>query len=66
MYASTSGLTVIIQASVRPRGSREQRRAWLLDFDRLCRDRQLTVRYQELSRDGVPRFPVGVSVRDYE
>jgi len=26
----------------------------------------LTVRFQEKSRDGVPRFPVGVTIRDYE
>jgi DNA ligase-1 len=27
---------------------------------------KVTVRYQELSRDGVPRFPVYVTTRDYE
>lgn len=26
----------------------------------------LTVKYQELTNDGIPRFPTGVSVRDYE
>ena len=26
----------------------------------------LTVKYQELSADGIPRFPVGISIRDYE
>lgn len=26
----------------------------------------LTVKYQELSKDGIPRFPVGISFRDYE
>ena len=26
----------------------------------------LTVRYQELTDDGVPRFPVGIAIRDYE
>jgi hypothetical protein len=26
----------------------------------------LTVRYQELTDDGLPRFPVGVGLRDYE
>lgn len=26
----------------------------------------LTVKFQELTRDGIPRFPVGVAVRDYE
>ena len=28
--------------------------------------RMLTVRYQELTDDGIPRFPVGVAIRDYE
>jgi DNA ligase-1 len=28
--------------------------------------KRLTVRYQELTDGGVPRFPVGVAVRDYE
>jgi hypothetical protein len=28
--------------------------------------KQLTVRYQGLTNGGVPRFPIGVSVRDYE
>jgi DNA ligase-1 len=27
---------------------------------------KLTVRYQGLTNGGVPRFPIGVSVRDYE
>jgi ATP-dependent DNA ligase len=26
----------------------------------------LTVKYQELSKDGIPRFPIGISFRDYE
>jgi hypothetical protein len=26
----------------------------------------LTVRYFELTNDGIPRFPVGVAIRDYE
>jgi hypothetical protein len=26
----------------------------------------LTVRYFELTNDGVPRFPVGITIRDYE
>lgn len=28
--------------------------------------KKLTVRYQGLTSDGIPRFPVGVSIRDYE
>ena len=26
----------------------------------------LSVKYQELSKDGIPRFPIGISFRDYE
>ena len=28
--------------------------------------KMLTVKYQELTSDGIPRFPVGISFRDYE
>jgi len=28
--------------------------------------KKLTVRYQEKSEDGIPIFPVGIVVRDYE
>jgi len=28
--------------------------------------KQLTVRAQELTNEGIPRFPVGISIRDYE
>ena len=28
--------------------------------------KMLTVKYQELSADGIPRFPVGIAFRDYE
>lgn len=31
-----------------------------------CLGNTITVRYQELSKDGVPRFPTFVAVRDYE
>ena len=52
--------------AVRPVGSREQRRLWLDQFDEMCCGKMLTVRYQELTSGGVPRFPVGVTIRDYE
>lgn len=50
------------QFNVRTRGTREQR------LERGIHDigKMLTVRYQELGDNGVPRFPVGISVRDYE
>ena len=28
--------------------------------------KMLTVKYQEISADGAPRFPVGIAFRDYE
>lgn len=62
---TSSGVTF----SVRPRGTVEQRTAWLKDLKNLI-GKSLTVRYQNLSESGAPIFPVGVSVeasvRDYE
>jgi DNA ligase-1 len=51
--------------SVRPRGSHEERRALAAKAAEYV-GRRLTVRYQELTDDGVPRFPVGVAFREYE
>lgn len=50
---------------VRPRGSFEQRREWLAHPERVI-GKPLTFRYQELSIHNVPRFPIGIAVRDYE
>ena len=49
----------------RPRGSREERME-LFDDGAAYIGKKLTVRFQELSNDGLPRFPVGISFRDYE
>ena len=51
--------------SVRPRGTIDQRRNWLADKDAHL-GKMLTVQYQNLTPDGIPRFPVGLSFRDYE
>ena len=51
--------------SVRPRGSLDQRRSWLEAKD-LHIGKMLTVQYQNLTPDGLPRFPVGLTFRDYE
>ena len=51
--------------NVRPKGSREERRQWFSDGSAVI-GKLLTVKYQELSQDGIPRFPVGVAIRDYE
>lgn len=51
---------------VRPRGSREQRKQWFENFEELCKNKMLTVKYQNLTEYDIPRFPVGISIRDYE
>lgn len=50
---------------VRPRGTREARAAAYLN---LANDigKDLTIRYQNLSELGIPIFPVGIAIRDYE
>jgi len=54
-----------LEFDVRPRGSQESRRE-IFDNLQSYIGKELTVRYQELTDDGVPRFPVGIAVRDYE
>ena len=51
--------------NIRPRGSFEDRRSWLINKSKLI-GKKYTIRYFELSEYGVPRFPVGVGFRDYE
>lgn len=53
------------QFNVRPQGTDEERREWFENKDKYIGG-DLTVRYQELTDDGVPRFPVGVTLRNYE
>ncbi len=48
---------------VRPRGTMEQRREWYKNGKR-CVGKPLTVIFQELSEQNVPRFPVGKAIRD--
>ena len=50
---------------VRPRGTWDQRKHWFDNLDSII-GRMLTVRFQELTDDGIPRFPVGLGIRDYE
>lgn len=49
----------------RPRGTREDRQALFADGASYV-GKPLTVRYQELTDEGLPRFPVGIAFRDYE
>ena len=48
---------------VRPRGSIDSRREQMANINSL-RGKHLTVRYQEMSDENVPRFPVGIIVRE--
>lgn len=54
-----------LEFAVRPRGTRADR-IELFANGAAYVGKMLTVRYQELTTDGVPRFPVGISFRDYE
>jgi len=51
--------------TVRPRGSVSERRNLYSQREKLL-GLELTIRYQEVSEYGVPRFPVGVTLRNYE
>ncbi len=51
--------------NVRPKGEMKQRQEWFKNGSKYI-GKKLTVIYQELSEKGVPRFPVGKAVRDYE
>ena len=50
---------------VRCKGTDEQRREQWTNWKQYL-GKMLTVKYQYLSDDGVPIFPVGITVRDYE
>jgi len=49
----------------RPRGTREDREDYFINGKKYV-GQMLTVRYQELTNDGLPRFPVGITIRNYE
>ena len=51
--------------SVRPRGTREQRTKWFQNY-KMYVGKKLTVQFQNLTDCGLPRFPVGLAIRDYE
>ena len=48
---------------VRPRGTIEQRKEWFKNGKKYI-GKMLTVIYQELSEQNVPRFPVGKAIRE--
>jgi ATP-dependent DNA ligase len=51
--------------TVRPAGSLAQRRSWYANRGEYI-GKMLTVRFQNLTEYGLPRFPVGLGIRDYE
>lgn len=51
--------------NVRPVGTRDERKSFYDNRESYV-GRMLTVKYQELTNDGIPRFPVGIEIRDYE
>jgi hypothetical protein len=53
------------QFSCRPRGTREERMELFENGEKYI-GKMLTVRYQEETDTGLPRFPVGITFRDYE
>lgn len=53
------------QFACRPRGTREERQE-LFATGAEHVGKMLTVRYQEMTDDGLLRFPVGIAIRDYE
>ena len=54
-----------LEFDCRPRGTREDRAA-LFVTGATHVGKKLTVRFQEWTDDGIPRFPVGITIRDYE
>jgi len=51
--------------SCRPRGTRQEREELYTNGKKYI-GKQLTIRYQEKTDDGLLRFPVGITFRDYE
>lgn len=51
--------------NVKPRGSVEKRAYWLIHAESYYQSPLMT-RFQEYSQDGVPKFGVGVGIRDFE
>lgn len=54
-----------LEFDVHPRGSHEERRTLYINADKYI-GKLLTVRYFGFTDIGIPRFPIGISIRDYE
>jgi ATP-dependent DNA ligase len=51
--------------NVKPDGSRKQKQDYYDHYEDYI-GKLLTVKYQQLTNEGIPRFPVGKTIRDYE
>jgi len=51
--------------NVRPKGIYDTRKSWFSNRKKFI-GKLLTVQFQNLSPNGIPRFPVGINIRDYE
>lgn len=51
--------------NVKPQGTRELRKEYFDNQDKLI-GKMVTVQYQGLSDEGIPRFPSAITIRDYE
>lgn len=65
------GMAVLICKSengtfeVTPKGTEADRQRMFEDREQIV-GKELTVRFQNLTDEGLPRFPVGIAIRDYE
>ena len=51
--------------SVKPLGNLDERRQQFINGKSYI-GKKLTVKYQQLTNHGIPRFPIGLAIRDYE
>ena len=51
--------------NVKPLGNLDERRQQFINGKKYI-GKMLTVKYQELTNHGIPRFPIGLAIRDYE
>jgi len=48
-----------------PKGTVEEKREWFRTGSSYI-GKKLSVKFQELTDEGLPRFPIGIAFRDYE
>jgi ATP-dependent DNA ligase len=65
LVENSEGETSLKTFKAKPKGSREQKWEWYDNADDYI-GKLLTVKFQQYTVDEVPRFPVGISIRDYE